>query len=112
MLKLLDADIKDIESYCKLNKIDNVDKFSYDCFKDGFNIKKYGMFPGDRQIQVKEIPVEVIKEVMIEKIVKSEEDENNLKECQKKLEMITQTLQTLRNEMFIKDNKLKEFEKK
>jgi len=34
--------IKTIEEYCKLNNIVDVDEFTYQCFKQGFDVKKYG----------------------------------------------------------------------
>ena len=73
---------KSIEEYCKLNNIDDVDEFVHQCFKIGYDVKKYGFLgktlnEGEkdvineviREIRV-EVPVEVIKEV--EKIVEVE----------------------------------------
>ena len=54
----------DILEYCKLNNITDIELFVTQCFKQGFDIKKYG-FLGKTEETVKE--VEVIKEV--EKIV-------------------------------------------
>ena len=54
----------DILEYCKLNNINDIELFVTQCFKQGFDIKKYG-FLGKTEEIVKE--VEVIKEV--EKIV-------------------------------------------
>jgi hypothetical protein len=34
---------KDIEKYAKINDIDDVDNFIFLCFKQGFDIKKYGL---------------------------------------------------------------------
>jgi hypothetical protein len=34
--------INAIEEYCKLNNIVDVDEFTYQCFKQGFDVKKYG----------------------------------------------------------------------
>jgi hypothetical protein len=63
----------EIIEFCKLNKIEDIEKFKNDCFKTGFSIEKYGLL-GDNsgktiEIQEKrvEVPVEVIREV--EKIV-------------------------------------------
>ena len=33
---------KSIEEYCKLNNIDDVDEFVHQCFKIGYDVKKYG----------------------------------------------------------------------
>ena len=78
-----------VESFCKLNNIDDVDSFIKNVFQEGFNIKKYGLLGntvnkgekdlktgivGEKQVEIEvireirvEIPVEVIREV--EKIV-------------------------------------------
>jgi predicted RNase H-like nuclease (RuvC/YqgF family) len=78
-----------VESFCKLNNIDDVDSFIKNVFQEGFNIKKYGLLGntvnkgekdlktgivGEKQAEIEvireirvEVPVEVIKE--IEKIV-------------------------------------------
>jgi hypothetical protein len=64
-----------VESFCKLNNIEDKEDFIYLCFKQGFDIKKFGLLgetlnesekdlktSGIEEIRV-EIPVEVIKEV-------------------------------------------------
>ena len=51
----------DILNYCKMNNIGDIDLFVGQCFKQGFDIKKYGFLGGNST------PTEVIKE--IEKIV-------------------------------------------
>lgn len=38
---------KEIEAYCKLNKIDDVESFREECLRQGFNIIKYGISPQD-----------------------------------------------------------------
>ena len=69
----------DILHYCKINNIEDVSMFVTQCFKQGFDIKKYGFLgnslnEGEKDLITEvivekrvEIPVEVIKEV--EKIV-------------------------------------------
>jgi len=58
---------KEIYDFCMVNGITDINKFIQDCFKQGFDIKKYGLL-GEQEKRV-EIPVEVIKEVPVEKIV-------------------------------------------
>lgn len=55
----------DVEKYCKLNSIDNINDFMFKCFKQGFDIVKYGLLGEDGEIKV--IEKEVIKEVIVEK---------------------------------------------
>ena len=89
-------ELKDLESYCALNKF-NVDEIIKSSFKQGFSIEKYGLLgktvnEGEKhlikevivekrveipvevikevvKIEYVEVPVEVIKEVTVEKLV-------------------------------------------
>jgi hypothetical protein len=68
----------DIQQYCKLNNIVDVNLFVTQCFKQGFDIKKYGFLgnslnEGEKHLINEvivekriEIPVEVIKEIPVE----------------------------------------------
>jgi len=63
---------KSVESYCKLNNIEDVDGFIKKCFDTGFNIEKYGLLgktlnDGEKEV-IKEVIVEVVKEIPIETI--------------------------------------------
>jgi predicted RNase H-like nuclease (RuvC/YqgF family) len=128
--------LSSVESFCKLNNIDDVDSFIKNVFQEGFNIKKYGLLgktlnEGEnhlktggieekrveieviREIRV-EVPVEVIKEV--EKIVtkieyisdKNGETELLLKIQQLEEEISTKTTEigTIRQEFSTKTEKM------
>ena len=58
----------EIEKFCKLNKIKNVDKFILKTLETGFNVEKYGNAPWKTEVE-KEVPVEIIKEVEVIKEV-------------------------------------------
>jgi hypothetical protein len=63
---------KDLTDYCKLNYIEDVDKFFQKCFKRGYDIERYGLM-GDNSEKIieyveKEIPIEIIKYVEKETI--------------------------------------------
>ena len=64
-----------IKSYCSLNKIEDIDKFISDCFRQGFNIEKYGLLgntlnDGEKHLKADEVEEkQVIKEVIVEKRV-------------------------------------------
>lgn len=72
-------DNKDVYEYCRINGITDINKFIQECFKQGYDIKKYGLLGNTGGVEEKwvekevivekrvEIPVEIIKEV--EKIV-------------------------------------------
>jgi ATP-dependent Lon protease len=101
-IKLNSTQINDIQGYCKLNNIPDVEFFIRDCFIQGYSIKKYGILGSKSEVVeiIKEVPatpieIEVIKyvekevvkevkvEVPVEKIVyiydkKEEEPVTNL----------------------------------
>ena len=65
-----------VESFCKLNNIDDVDSFIKNVFQEGFNIKKYGLLgktlnEGEKHlktggIEEKRVEIEVIREIRVE----------------------------------------------
>jgi hypothetical protein len=69
----------DIQQYCKINNIDDINSFVTQCFKQGFDIKKYGFLGNSLNEDEKhlktevivekhiEVPVEVVKEIIVEK---------------------------------------------
>ena len=78
--------LKDVEEFCKLNKIKNVEEFLVKCFVEGYEIEKYGLLQnsgGSREKWVEkevivekrvEIPVEVIIEKPIIEYVEVEKE--------------------------------------
>jgi hypothetical protein len=86
-----------VSAFCSSNNIEDVDDFMYRCFKQGFDIEKYGLLGNSlnegekdlikevivekrveipveviREVEktievIKEVPVEVIKEIVVEK---------------------------------------------
>ena len=69
-IKLTTIQLKSVQEYCKLNNIEDVDKFISKCYVDGFNIKKYGLLGDDSEkiggIEEKQVEIEVIKEIRVE----------------------------------------------
>lgn len=63
--------LKNVQEYCRLNDIEDVDKFIIRCFTEGYNIKKYGLLGVNDEPQIIEREVEKIVEVIkeVEKIV-------------------------------------------
>ena len=116
--------LNSVDSFCKLNNIDDVDSFIKKVFQEGFNIKKYGLLgktlnEGEkhlktggieekrveieviREIRV-EVPVEVIKEV--EKIVTKIEyisDKNGETELLLKIQQLEEEISTKTTEIGI-----------
>ena len=95
-IKLTSNQLKSVQEYCKLNNIEDVDKFISKCYTEGFNINKYGLLGddsgktgivGEKQVEIEvireirvEVPVEVIKEVYIT-------DDNELERLKKLVEI-------------------------
>ena len=102
--------IQSVTAFCESQEIKDVNNFMYLCFKQGFDIKKYGFLGETEQEKIVEVPVEIIKEVEkivevpVEKVVTKIEyirDQNNENEL---VEKITK----LENEMSKKDEELDE----
>ena len=69
-IELTSSQLKSVQEYCKLNNIEDVDKFITKCYTEGFNIKKYGLLGDDSEkiggIEEKQVEIEVIKEIRVE----------------------------------------------
>ena len=81
---------KDLTDYCKLNNIEDVDKFFQKCFKRGYDIERYGLIGNNTEKIIeyveKEIPIEVIK--YVEKETIKEVPIEVIKEVEKIVEII------------------------
>ena len=69
-IKLTNSQLKSVQEYCKLNNIEDVDKFISKCYLDGFNISKYGLLGDNSEkiggIEEKQVEIEVIREKRVE----------------------------------------------
>jgi len=72
---------KEIEQYCRVNNISNIDEFTLKLIKQGFTMEKFGATPAttivEKEVEkIVEVPVEKIVEkiveVQVEKIVEKE----------------------------------------
>jgi hypothetical protein len=99
----------DFVSFCKLNNIQNIEEFRFECFKKGYYIEKYGLLGEDDEIAPWEVVVEkeVVKEIEKEVVVNAD-----CKDCNDKLQMISETLQDLRSQLNKKDELIKQQEEK
>ena len=85
--------IQSVTAFCESQEIKDVNNFMYLCFKQGFDIKKYGFLGGEAS---GEVTVEVIKEV--EKIVYKTDDSQ--------INELLLKIQQLETEMSKKDEEL------
>ena len=85
-----------VDSFCKLNNIDDVNSFIKNIFQEGFNIKKYGLLgktlnEGEKDlktggIEEKRVEIEVIREIRVEIPVEV------IKEVEKIVEVIKEVI--------------------
>ena len=68
-IKLTRKEIKDVEEFCKLNKIEDVGYFLHGCLIQGYEIEKFGLLDGKTPAKVIEREVEKIVFKEIEKII-------------------------------------------
>ena len=59
--------LEEVWEYCKLNKIEDIQKFTVDILRQGFSVEKYGTTPFGPTKEI--VEKEVIKEIEVEKIV-------------------------------------------
>jgi chromosome segregation ATPase len=111
-----------VSAFCESQEIKDIDNFIYLCFKQGFDIKKYGLLgkTGDEQEKQAEVPVEVIKEIevikevpidrVVEKIIYTTDDNqiNELGEKNAKLEIELLRNSEQLNELLLKIQQLEE----
>lgn len=98
MLKLSDSDLQNVQKFCELNNIEDIEKYIQYCFKKGYAIDKYGLVNG-KEPEVIEIEVEKI----VEKFVDKPCDETKIK-------LLEGTLQTLKKELLLKNEKINQLE--
>ena len=55
-----------VSAFCESQEIKDIDNFIYLCFKQGFDIKKYGLLGKTGDEQEKQAEIEVIREIRVE----------------------------------------------
>lgn len=110
----------DLNSFVTLNKIEDENKFNKKCWKQGFDIEKYGLLvptdnvkekivevekiievPVDRVVEI-EVVKEIIKEVVVDKIIEKEifiTDDQKVNELILKLEIAENEIQKFSNKI-------------
>lgn len=137
-IELTNNQLTSVNEYCKLNNIEDVDKFISKCYTEGFNIKKYGLLGddsgktdivGEKQVEIevireirveipvevikyvdREVIVEVIKEVRVEVPVPNIEEKRDEPEPNDKTLLLQETLQKLRKELSLKNTRIEDLE--
>jgi hypothetical protein len=65
-INLSQKEIKDIQRFCELNKIEDIPTFLHACAWKGYEIEKYGLLGNMGGIQEKRVEIEVIREKRVE----------------------------------------------
>jgi hypothetical protein len=111
--------MQSVSAFCESENIKDIDQFMYLCFKQGFDIKKYGLLGetlnegekhlktgeiGEKRVEIEvikeirvEVPVEVIKEVPVEVIKEVEKiiytsDDTQVNELLSKIEKLNEEI--------------------
>ncbi len=65
-INLSQKEIKDIQRFCELNKIEDIPSFLRDCAWKGYEIEKFGLLGKMGGVQEKRVEIEVIREKRVE----------------------------------------------
>ena len=65
-INLSQQEIKDIQRFCELNKIEDIHSFLRDCAWKGYEIEKFGLLGKMGGVQEKRVEIEVIREKRVE----------------------------------------------
>ena len=65
-INLSQKEIKDIQKFCELNKIEDIPSFLHTCAWKGYEVEKYGLLGKMGGIQEKRVEIEVIREKRVE----------------------------------------------
>jgi len=65
-INLTQKEIKDIQQFCKLNKIEDIPTFLHACAWKGYEVEKFGLLGKMGGIQEKRVEIEVIREKRVE----------------------------------------------
>jgi hypothetical protein len=66
IINLSQQEIKDIQRFCELNKIEDIPTFLRTCAWKGYEVEKYGLLGKMSGIQEKRVEIEVIREKRVE----------------------------------------------
>ena len=66
IINLSQKEIKDIQRFCELNKIEDIPSFLRDCAWKGYEIEKFGLLGKMGGVQEKRVEIEVIREKRVE----------------------------------------------
>ena len=65
-INLTQKEIKDIQQFCNLNKIEDIPTFLHSCTWKGYEVEKFGLLRNMGGIQEKRVEIEVIREKRVE----------------------------------------------
>lgn len=103
MIDKIELKKKEIEEYCFANNIANIDDFILKIFKIGFDLERYGIIGNEeKKIEQKEKPIEIIREVVDEKLILENQNLKRVVDDQKRRiieqEKLIRDMEVLNNE--------------
>ena len=111
-----------VSSFCVANNIVDEDDFIYRCFKQGFDIKKFGLLGGSNIDNKNDLTENISQNEMAKKDEELDELRRTLDEVldkpvievdklDGKMKMLQETLLSLRKELQVKNKRIEELEK-
>ena len=76
-----------VSAFCDANNIKDKDEFIYLCFKQGFDIKKFGLLGKTGIVDEKQVEIEVIKEIRVEVPIEVIKEVEKIVEVEKIIEV-------------------------
>ena len=76
-----------VSAFCDANNIKDKDEFIYLCFKQGFDIKKFGLLGETGIVDEKQVEIEVIREIRVEVPVEVIKEVEKIVEVEKIIEV-------------------------
>jgi hypothetical protein len=84
-----------VSAFCDANNIKDKDEFIYLCFKQGFDIKKFGLLGKTGIVDEKQVEIEVIKEIRVEVPVEVIKEVEKIVEVEKIIEVPVEVIKNI-----------------
>lgn len=84
-----------VSAFCDANNIKDKDEFIYLCFKQGFDIKKFGLLGKTGIVDEKQVEIEVIKEIRVEVPVEVIKEVEKIVEVEKIIEVSVEVIKNI-----------------
>ena len=100
-----------VSAFCESQEIKDIDNFIYLCFKQGFDIKKYGFLGKTDNEEEKRVEIEVIREKRVEVPIEIIKEVEVIKEVEKIIEVPVEIIKEVEKIVEVPIEIIKEVEK-